>query len=199
MNEFPSLKNHFLIAMPSLLDPNFYQSVTYIIEHDEKGAMGMIINHPLEVNFNTLFSQLDIPLEKPESNNENKSKAAGFIGHKKVISGGPVQIERGFIIHSPKGEWEATMMLSDDIAVTTSQDILTAISNNEGPTDLEVILGYAGWEAGQLDQEMLDNSWLSVEATPELLFHTPHDQRWKAAAKLIGIDIAQLSSETGHS
>ncbi|MFT5451101.1 MAG: putative transcriptional regulator [Enterobacterales bacterium] len=195
MNDFPSLKNHFLIAMPTLLDPNFYQSVTYIIEHDEEGAMGMVINHPLEVNFDTLFTQLDIPLMNPKSN----SKSADFIGLKKVMSGGPVEIERGFIIHSPKGEWEATMTLSDEIAVTTSQDILTAISNNEGPTDLEVILGYAGWEAGQLDQEILDNSWLSVKATPEILFHTPHDKRWKAAAKLIGIDISQLSSATGHS
>jgi putative transcriptional regulator len=195
MNNFPSLKNHFLIAMPTLLDPNFYQSVTYIIEHDEDGAMGMVINHPLEVDFDALFTQLDIPLIKPKSN----SKTNDSIGQKKVISGGPVQIERGFIIHSPEGEWEATIMLSDDIAVTTSQDILTAISKDEGPTNLEVILGYAGWEAGQLDQEMLDNTWLSVEATPEILFHTPHDKRWKAAAKLIGIDIAQLSSETGHS
>ena len=195
MNNFPSLKNHFLIAMPTLLDPNFYQSVTYIIEHDEQGAMGMVINHPLEVDFDALFTQLDIPLMKPKKNNET----AAFIGHKKVISGGPVQIERGFIIHSPEGEWEATMMLSEDIAVTTSQDILTAISKNEGPTDLEVILGYAGWEAGQLDQEMLDNSWLSVKATPEILFHTPHDKRWKAAANLIGIDISNLSSEIGHS
>jgi putative transcriptional regulator len=181
--------------MPTLLDPNFYQSVTYIIEHDEDGAMGMVINHPLEVDFDALFTQLDIPLIKPKSN----SKTNDSIGQKKVISGGPVQIERGFIIHSPEGEWEATIMLSDDIAVTTSQDILTAISKDEGPTNLEVILGYAGWEAGQLDQEMLDNTWLSVEATPEILFHTPHDKRWKAAAKLIGIDIAQLSSETGHS
>ena len=196
MNDFPSLKNHFLIAMPTLLDPNFYQSVTYIIEHDEQGAMGMVINHPLEVNFDTLFAQLDIPLVKPKSNSNSKND--GFIGNKKVISGGPVHIERGFIIHSPEGEWEATMMLSDDIAVTTSQDILTAISKDEGPTDLEVILGYAGWEAGQLDQEILDNSWLSVKATPEILFHTPHDKRWKAAAKLIGIDISKLSSETGH-
>jgi putative transcriptional regulator len=195
MNNFPSLKNHFLIAMPTLLDPNFYQSVTYIIEHDEDGAMGMVINHPLEVDFDALFTQLDIPLIKPKSN----SKTNDSIGQKKVISGGPVQVERGFIIHSPEGEWEATIMLSDDIAVTTSQDILTAISKDEGPTNLEVILGYAGWEAGQLDQEMLDNTWLSVEATPEILFHTPHDKRWKAAAKLIGIDIAQLSSETGHS
>ena len=195
MNDFPSLKNHFLIAMPDLLDPNFYQSVTYIIEHDEQGAMGMVINHPLEVDFDELFSHLDIPITKPK----NISKTDNFIGHKKVMSGGPVQVERGFIIHSPEGVWDATMMLSDDIAVTTSHDILTAISKNEGPTELEVILGYAGWEAGQLDQEMLENSWLSVEASPEILFRTPHANRWKAAAKLIGIDISQLSSATGHS
>ena len=195
MTNFPSLKNHFLIAMPDLLDPNFYQSVTYIIEHDEQGAMGMVINHPLNVDFDELFAQLDIPIENSESSQGNNN----YMGNKKVISGGPVQIERGFIIHSPHGSWGATMMLSDEIALTTSQDILSAISKNKGPSDVEVILGYAGWEAGQLDHEMLENSWLSVKACPEILFHTPHAKRWKAAAKLIGIDISQLSSETGHS
>jgi len=187
MTKFPSLKNHFLIAMPGLMDPNFYHSVTFIIEHNEEGAMGMVINQPLEVNLNSLFKHLEI-----ETSEE-------FLGDKKIMAGGPVQVERGFIVHSPSGDWESSLKINNDIAVTTSKDILKAISKGNGPKDVEVILGYAGWAAGQLDQEILDNSWLSVPANPEILFHTPIKQRWKAAAQLIGIDISQLSLDAGHS
>jgi len=186
MSKFPSLKDHFLIAMPNLMDPNFYQSVTYIIEHDEEGAMGMVINQPMEVKLHELLKHLEIETTE------------GFIGDKKIMSGGPVQAERGFIVHRPSGNWESSMKLNKDIAVTTSKDILTAISKDEGPKDIEVILGYAGWGAGQLDQEILENSWLSVPANPEILFHTPVEKRWKQSAQLIGIDINQLSSEAGH-
>ena len=186
MNEFPSLKDHFLIAMPNLHDPDFYQSVTYIIEHDAEGAMGMVINHPMEVDISELFEQLDI------NPNEN------FIGTKKIMSGGPVQVDRGFIVHSPTGDWESSLKLNKDIAVTTSIDILTAISKDKGPKEVEVILGYAGWGAGQLDQEMLENAWLSVPANPEILFHTPANKRWEKAAELIGVDINQLSTQAGH-
>ena len=186
MSKFPSLKDHFLIATPSLMDPNFHQAVTYIIEHNEEGAMGMIINQPMDIDLNELFDHLDI-----ETSSE-------FIGNKKILLGGPVQTELGFILHSPVGNWESTMILNDDIAVTTSQDILTAISQKQGPKHVEVILGYAGWGAGQLDEEILENSWLSVPATPEILFHTPFNKRWKAATNLIGFDIHQLSSEAGH-
>ncbi len=187
MSKFPSLKDHFLIAMPNLMDPNFYHSVSYIIEHNEEGAMGMVINQPLEVNLNALFKHLEIETTE------------GFTGEKKIMAGGPVQAERGFIVHSPSGNWESSLKINDEIAVTTSKDILTAISKDQGPEDVEIILGYAGWSAGQLDQEILDNSWLSVPSTPEILFHTPIQQRWKAAAQLIGIDISQLSTEAGHS
>ena len=186
MNKFPSLKDHFLIAMPNLHDPNFYQSVTYIIEHDAEGAMGMVINHPMEVDINELFDQLDIRTNKD------------FMGHKKIMAGGPVQVDRGFIVHSPIGDWESSLQLNENIAVTTSKDILTAISMDEGPEEVEIILGYAGWGAGQLDQEILENAWLNVPANPEILFHTPADKRWKKAAELIGIDINQLSTQAGH-
>jgi len=186
MSKFPSLKDHFLIAMPNLMDPNFYHSVTYVIEHNEEGAMGMVINQPLEVNLGSLFKHLEIETDD------------GFLVNKKVMSGGPVQIERGFIIHSPLGDWDSSLIINTEVAVTTSKDILTAISKGEGPEDVEIILGYAGWGAGQLDQEILDNSWLSVPANSEILFHTPTEHRWKAAAQLIGIDISQLSSEVGH-
>ncbi len=186
MSKFPSLKDHFLIAMPSLIDPNFYHSVTYIIEHNEEGAMGMVINQPLEVDLNSLFKHLEIEIED------------GFMGNKKVMAGGPVQIERGFIIHSPLGDWDSSLIINSDVAVTTSKDILMAISKGEGPKDIEIVLGYAGWTAGQLDQEILDNSWLSVPANPEILFCTPPEHRWKAAAQLLGIDTSQLSSEDRH-
>lgn len=187
MSSFPSLKDHFLIAMPNLMDPYFHQTVTYIIEHNEEGAMGMVINQPLDVEITELFEHLEIKV--PE----------GFATNKKVMSGGPVQVERGFIVHSPSGNWESSMLLDGDIAVTTSQDILTAISENRGPADVEVILGYAGWGAGQLDQEILDNSWLSVPANTHILFNVPAEFRWKAAVDLLGIDIDKLSPVAGHS
>jgi len=187
MNTFPSLKDHFLIAMPNLMDPFFHQSVAYIIEHNEEGAMGIVINQPTEVDLNELFTHLDI------ETTEN------IAGDKKVMSGGPVNVERGFIVHSPFGNWESSMRLGNGIAVTTSQDILNAIANDKGPGDLEIILGYAGWDAGQLDQEILENSWLSVAADPDILFHTPAEKRWKAAVELLGIDVEHLSSEAGHS
>ncbi|MCP3673909.1 MAG: YqgE/AlgH family protein [Gammaproteobacteria bacterium] len=186
MNEFPSLKDHFLIAMPNLYDPNFYQAVNYIIEHDAEGAMGMVINHPMDVDIAELLDQLNI------STNEN------FMRNKKIMAGGPVQVDRGFIVHSPIGNWESSLQLNESVAVTTSIDILTAISKDEGPEKIEVILGYAGWGAGQLDQEILENIWLSVPANPEILFHTPADKRWEKAAELIGIDINQLSTQAGH-
>jgi putative transcriptional regulator len=185
-NSFPSLKDHFLIAMPELRDPHFYQSVTYIIEHDEKGAMGLVINQPMELSTDELFLHLNIDTSED------------FVSSKNIMSGGPVQVERGFIIHSPIGQWDSSIEFNSNIAVTTSKDILTAIAQNEGPEEMEIILGYAGWGAGQLDEEILANSWLNVAATPEILFHTAVEQRWKAAAQLIGIDITQLSSATGH-
>ncbi len=187
MTDFPSLKDHFLIAMPSLEDPRFHQTVTYIIEHDEEGAMGMVINQPMDVDFDELFEHLEI-----ETSDD-------FIGNKKIMSGGPVQVERGFIIHKPFGEWDSTMNINDHISVTTSKDILSAISKQQGPEDVEVVLGYAGWGEGQLDQEMLENSWLSVPADPDIIFHTPAELRWKAAANLIGVDISKLSANAGHS
>lgn len=187
MNDFPSLKDHFLIAMPNLIDPHFYRSVTYIIEHNEDGAMGIVINQPLEVDIKQLFEHLDIHPKE------------GFVGNKKIMSGGPVQIERGFIVHTPIGEWQSSIRLNQDIAVTTSPDILQAIAENLGPENVEIILGYAGWGAGQLDEEILQNSWLSVPANPDILFHTAVENRWAAAAKLIGFDISQLSPEAGHS
>lgn len=191
MKDFPSLKDHFLIAMPTMADPRFSQTVTYILEHDDQGAMGVVINKPMEVNLDELFDHLEI--ETAEDFIVSKA------GQKKIMSGGPVQIERGFILHKPFGEWDSSMQLNEDICVTTSKDILTAISKAESPEEVEIALGYAGWEEGQLDQEILENTWLSVPADPAILFHTPADLRWEAAAKLIGIDINNLALRAGHS
>ena len=186
MNTYTSLKNQFLIAMPNLLDPHFARSVSYILEHNEEGAMGVIINHPLDINMSDLLEHLEI------------KTSDDFVGELPILSGGPVQIERGFILHTPKGNWESSMQLSEDIAVTTSKDILEAIANNEGPEHTSVILGYAGWGAGQLEQEIMENSWLNVPADSEIIFKTPAEKRWELATAKLGIDISQLSRDAGH-
>ena len=185
-DDFPSLKDHLLVAMPGLTDPFFKESVTYIIQHDEEGAMGVMINQPMPFMHFDLLDQFD--LEPHDATNERE-----------VLSGGPVQIERGFVLHRPLGEWESSLPVTDRIAVTTSMDILKAIARNEGPEDYQLLLGYAGWEAGQLDQEMLDNSWLTVPADEAILFDTPMEERWQKASQLLGVDIHQLTNLAGHS
>ncbi len=180
-----SLKNHFLIAMPALEDSNFFHSVTLICEHNEEGAMGIVVNHPLQVTQRELFEHLNIP-----AGDENEKLP--------VMAGGPVQPERGFVIHNNSGNWQSSLSISNDIAITTSEDILQAMARNEGPDNAFVALGYAGWSAGQLEQELADNAWLSVAASPEILFQTPVDNRWNAAAQLLGVDIQQVSSDLGH-
>jgi putative transcriptional regulator len=181
-----SLTNQLLIAMPSLQDVNFAQTVTYICEHNENGAMGLIINRPTEIQVGEILEQMDMPAEE--------SLSAG----QTVLMGGPVQPERGFVLHSPVGHWEATMQVTDSIGVTTSRDVLAAIASNEGPASAIVTLGYAGWAAGQLEQELVNNSWLTTPVTREILFDLPFEQRWEAAAALLGIDLNLLSGEAGH-
>ena len=185
-DDFPSLENHLLIAMPSLADPFFKKSVTYVIQHNAEGAMGVMITQPMpiqeadlleQLGFDSLDKQQDLP----------------------VLSGGPVQIQRGFVLHRPIGDWESSLAVTDHVALTTSMDILKEIGNGTGPDDYLLMLGYAGWDAGQLEDEMLENSWLTVPATEELLFDTPLEERWTQASQLLGIDIHQLSSLSGHS
>ncbi|MDH3354328.1 MAG: YqgE/AlgH family protein [Chromatiales bacterium] len=189
MDQSNSLKNHFLIAMPNLGDPNFYRSVTYICEHNDEGAMGIVINHPSTITLDDLLPQMGITPDLLHAD-------------KVVLDGGPVEPEHGFLIHTPKGEWQSSMAVSDEITLTTSKDILDSLAN--GQTDLScpdqfiVALGYAGWGAGQLEQEILDNSWLTVPANEEILFTLPFQGRWQAAANIIGIDLNQLSSQAGH-
>ena len=184
--DFPSLKDHLLVAMPGLSDPFFKETVTYIIQHDEEGAMGVMINQTMPVSQFELLEQLGF--EPPER-----------LKDEVVLSGGPVQMQRGFVLHRGHGRWDSTMAINDDVALTSSMDILEAISRNEGPRDYQLLLGYAGWDAGQLDQEMLENSWLTVPGNESLLFNTPISDRWQQASLTIGIDINQLTLLAGHS
>ena len=168
-------------------DPNFAQSITYVCEHDDDGAMGIVVNRPMDLTVGDMFSHLNI------------NQYDHQFDLTPVMCGGPVQMERGFVIHREQDtNWDSSRQLDDDIWVTSSRDILTAIANNEGPKDALIALGYAGWSAGQLDEEIIQNAWLSVPADPDIIFSIPCEQRWYAAAKLLGVDISLLSSQVGH-
>ncbi|MGD8568710.1 MAG: YqgE/AlgH family protein [Gammaproteobacteria bacterium] len=180
------LTNQFLIAMPNLMDPNFFHSVTYICEHSEQGAMGIVINQPVELTVDELITQ--IGMEKTTSRPLDQW----------VYRGGPVETERGFVLHQPIGSWESTLPITDNIAISTSNDIVEAIAAGEGPEQCLVALGYAGWGAGQLEREMVDNAWLSGPADAGIIFNTQAEKRWEAAARLLGIDINSLSGDAGH-
>ena len=181
-----NLTGHFLIAMPSLNDSFFNQAVTYICEHDEAGSFGLIINQQSEIHLKQVIKEMKI-----ESGSNYDEEQSIFIG-------GPVDQGRGFILHRPTGNWSSSLIVNDHVALTTSKDILQAIANNEGPKDCIVALGYAGWAAGQLEQEMADNTWLSCPADEQIIFNTPVEERWKAAAKLIGVDLSLMSNDAGH-
>ncbi len=181
-----NLTGHFLIAMPSLNDSFFNRAVTYICEHDESGSFGVIINQETNINLKQVIKEMKI--ESGDNYNEDQP----------VFIGGPVDQGRGFILHRPTGSWSSSLMVKNDVALTTSKDILQAIANNEGPEDCIVALGYAGWAAGQLEQEMASNTWLSCPADEQIIFNTPVEKRWKAAAKLIGVDLSLLSNDAGH-
>jgi putative transcriptional regulator len=180
------LTDNFIIAMPGLMDENFYQAVTYICEHDENGTFGIIINRESEITLDDVMQQMNIPYQ------------AGEPVHASVFNGGPVQSNRGFILHRPTGSWDSSLVINDAVALTTSRDILEAIADNRGPDDVIIALGYAGWGPGQLEQEMAANTWLSCPAEQQIIFETPVKDRWQAAADLIGVDLSLMSSDTGH-
>ncbi len=180
------LSNHLLIAMPSLKDSNFDHTVSLICEHNEEGAMGFVLNRPTGLHISDLFEQMDIEVTAP--------LATDRILH----TGGPVQPDRGFVIHTPIGSWESTLKLTNEIGITASRDILDAIAAGEGPEKHIVTLGYAGWSGGQLEQEIVENSWLSVPADLQLIFDTADSQLWKVSANQLGIDISTLTTEAGH-
>ncbi len=181
-----SLTNHFLIAMPGLQDPHFSRTVTYVCEHTDQGAMGIVINRPLDVTLGELLTQLDITSTHP-----------GIV-ETTVYQGGPIQTDRGFVLHTAGLSFDSTLNITPDISVTTSRDVLEAIANDEGPEQIFIALGYAGWGNGQLEQEMSANAWLNGPASDEIIFQMQPDARWKAAAQLLGVDLNLLSSEAGH-
>lgn len=186
MGDDNSLTNHFLIAMPALADPNFSQTVTYICEHNEDGALGIVINRPSDLSLDDLFRHMGV---EPKTADLNAQP---------VYMGGPVQRERGFVLHEPAGDWNATLRIAGELAITTSRDVLEALAQGDGPERYLVALGYAGWARGQLEQEMADNAWLSGPADPAVIFERDHQERWRAAAAVLGVDLTLLSSDTGH-
>lgn len=181
-----TLTNQLLIAMPGMPDPNFSTTVTLICEHNDDGALGIVINRPLELKLGGLFEQLDVDDPDPAA-----------AAHP-VLMGGPVGPERGFVLHDPETSYENSIAVSGDIQLTLSRDVLDAMAEGKGPGKSLVALGYAGWEAGQLETEMLANSWLNVPATTDIVFDTPFADRWLSAAKTLGIDISQISPDAGH-
>jgi putative transcriptional regulator len=181
-----SLTNHFLIAMPTLNDPNFHHTTTYICEHDTDGALGVVINRPLEIQLGEILLHMDIRTDDIE------------VASQPVYMGGPVQSDRGFVLHEPTGDWEATLKVTDEIGITSSRDILAAIAEGKGPEHTIITLGYAGWGAGQLEQELATNTWLSGPADRDIVFKTRPERRWLEAAALLGVDLHLISNETGH-
>jgi putative transcriptional regulator len=181
-----SLTNHFLIAMPGLKDPNFSRTVTYICEHTDQGAMGIVINRPMDIRLGEVLDQLDI-----------EPTAAG-VADTQVYLGGPVQTDRGFVIHTGPVDYDSTLSVTADIRVTTSRDVLEAIAAGHGPEQRLVALGYAGWGGGQLEDELSANAWLSGPADAGIMFSLSAAERWLAAAQLLGVDLNLLSGEAGH-
>lgn len=180
-----SLCDHFLIAMPNMQDTSFAHSVTYICEHSSQGAMGIVINNPMPMTLHEIFAQMDL-------------NATTTDGSKPIVAGGPVQQERGFVLHSSDTEWHSTLKVSADLSLTASRDIIAALAEGQGPKECLVALGYAGWGEGQLEAEIAANSWLTVPADKNIIFNTPFEQRWTAAAQALGIDVNLIANVAGH-
>ena len=181
------LSNQFLIAMPNLADPNFTETLTLICEHNEDGALGFVVNRPANIPLSDLLEQQEIEFTPVQG-----------ITDAPLYQGGPVDIERGFILHSPEKSWSTTMRVSDQFSITSSRDIIEDTLKGDGPQELMYLLGYAGWGAGQLEEEIATNAWLTTPATAEIVFHTPTEARWKAAAGQLGIDLTLLNPDAGH-
>jgi putative transcriptional regulator len=179
------LKNQFLIAMPSMEDENFSHTVSLLCEHNDHGAIGLIINRPTDLRLSEMMEQMGMEHEALD-------------GEVIVYWGGPVQPERGFVVHRRPGGWESCLEVDDDLYITTSRDILKAIGQGEGPQEYFVVLGYAGWGEGQLEKEILHNAWLNTTIDQQILFHTPARERWQAATRLLGVEVTQLAGNAGH-
>ena len=181
-----NLTNHFLIAMPNMVDPYFARSLTLVCEHSDQGALGVVINRPIDMSLQTLFERLSLELEPRD------------LHEMPVYFGGPVQTDRGFVLHTPVGPWSSTLSVSSQVGMTTSRDILEAVGGGSGPQRLMVTLGYSGWAAGQLEHEIKQNAWLTVPAADQIIFDLPAEERLPAAMPLLGVAYASLSDEAGH-
>ena len=190
-----NLTHHFLIAMPGLQDEAFAGSVVYLCEHSERGALGLVINKPSDINLKVLFEKIELHLSRPE------------LGDAPVFQGGPMQTERGFVLHEPvfadadkpeESVYASTMTIPGGLEMTTSKDVLEAMATGAGPRKVLVSLGYAAWGEGQLESELAENSWLTVGADPAVIFDTPIDQRYDKALSLLGLQAWTLSPEAGH-
>ncbi|MGA3157174.1 MAG: YqgE/AlgH family protein [Steroidobacteraceae bacterium] len=186
MSDSVYLANSLLIAMPSLSDENFSQSVALICEHSERGALGIVLNKPMTMKLGEVLTQMK--LEPSEAG----------IGERPVLRGGPVKMDRGFVLHRPGGSWDTTHRVSESVQVTTSRDVLAAMARGEGPQDAVIALGYAGWEPGQLEREMLDNAWMSVPMNERLVYELPFEERWQAAWQMLGVHSSRVSLTAGH-
>lgn len=181
-----NLTDHFLIAMPAMEDPFFSKSLIYIAEHNEQGALGLIVNRPLDMKLSTLLEKLEVPCDDLPA------------GQQPVLFGGPVQTDRGFVLHRPLGAWQSTLAVTQEVGLTSSRDILQSVATEIAPAELMVTLGYSGWGAGQLEQELSQNAWLTVPASARILFDVPYEERVPSAMKILGIDFASLSEMAGH-
>ena len=181
-----NLTDHFLIAMPAMDDPYFSRTLIYIAEHNDQGALGLIVNRPIDMDLATPFEKIEVPLESPN------------VGRLPVYFGGPVQTDRGFVLHRPVGNWQSTLVVTSEVGLTSSRDVLQAVGKDGQPGEIMVTLGYSGWSAGQLENELVQNAWLTVPADPRILFELPFEERLPSAMETLGIDFANLSEKAGH-
>jgi putative transcriptional regulator len=186
MTDSGYLTNQLLIAMPSMGDPNFAQTVALICDHSARGALGLILNKPLPMNMGEVFEQLEIELQ------------TGPLSARPVLRGGPMQTDRGFVVHRAGGEWDSTLKVSNSIHVTTSRDILAAMARGQGPDEAVVALGYAGWDGGQLEDEIRANAWLNAPVESGIIFDVPFESRWEAAGRLLGVELSRISPLSGN-
>ena len=190
-----NLTNQFLVAMPGMSDPHFARSVVYICEHSDKGALGLVVNKPAPVTLAELLEQLGLPLRNAAQS------------ERPIYQGGPVQTERGFVLHEPmraaelpadEAAYASTLIVPGGLEMTVSRDVLEAVALGGGPRRLMVLLGYASWEGGQLEAELSDNQWLTTPASPDIIFHTPAEQRYDQALGLLGLSAGRIALRAGH-
>lgn len=187
MTDITYLNNQLLIAMPALRDPHFFHTVTYVCQHNKEGALGIVINRPTGMKLKDILEQMGIQTDLEH------------VANAPVFSGGPVQQERGFVIHTPcEQKWDSSIVTAENIVLTSSRDVLEAIAKGQGPRHFLIALGYAGWASGQLEKEIIENAWLNTPCGEAILFETPISQRWNAAASQLGIDINRLTTPAGH-